>query len=702
MTDAPEEVLLAIKEALERKLIDEAQLDEHLERIFAVRFRFGHFDPDGRCPYDAIGEADLMKDEYRELAREAVRKSAVLLKNEGGLLPLRPDVADGTIAVMGPLADELHIDWYTGAPSYSVSPLDGLKETYGGRIAWTDCRDIVSFTTEDGRPMVLLDNGNPAGKVFAAGNAGENPARFYMEDWGWGVKTFTDTESGLMLEGCYARRQAGTEFDESQATITASGKSSYKYFGYMLFNVVPQEGGAVLLKTHDNRRVAAQATGAQVIQHDDPLSAPEELFKMKIEKDGLCAAAEAAAKAGQVIFFAGNDPMINGREEIDRHSLNLPPRQEELIRRIAAANPRIVLVILSGYPFTCGEIAKKVPAIVWMAHGIQETGHGVADILSGAFSPAGRLSLTWYEDEKQLPSIMEYDIIRSGTTYQYFTGTVLWPFGHGLSYTSFAYSQLKIDKMSAAEDETVTVSFKLKNSGSVTAEEVPQMYVTTNGSALRRKRPIKTLKGFIRILLAPGEEQTVTFTLPVRELAIWENFQNRLYVESGCCTVSIGASSADIRLSGGFEVRGENPFPRKLSGAIYAQSFDDYSSCFLHEKRGSAIPAVFNKEDGGWIRFAALDFAAGVSRFRAVVQGGYSGRIELRLDAPDGLLAGTVDIPNTGDISFYHLPKTSHRRLPVWAQVETSIEKICGVRDLYLVFYGKIGLWRFLLYNGLL
>jgi beta-glucosidase len=696
MTDAVDEIIPAIKEALERKLITEAELDEHLQRILAIRFRLGLFDPEGRCPYDAIGEKDKMKDEYRELSREAVRKSAVLLKNEGNTLPLKPDTTEGTIALMGPLANELRFDWYSGIPTYTITPVDGLKKIYGNRITYTDCRDIVSFTTEDGRPMILIDVEEQPGKVFAPGKAGEAPARFYMEDWGWGVKTFTCADSGLMLEGTFARREAGGSFDETKATITASAKNTYKYFGFVLFNVVPQENGMVLLKTHDNRRIAAKETNMPAIQHDDPLPAAGELFRMKIESDGLAAAVETAAKAGQVIFFAGNDPMINGREEIDRPSMNLPPRQEESIRRITAVNPRTVLVIISGYPYTCGEIAKKVPAIIWMAHGIQETGNGVADILSGAFSPAGRLPLTWYEDEKQLPSIMEYDIVHGGATYQYFTGQVLWPFGHGLSYSSFAYSELKIDKAAAGEDETVTVSFKIKNTGETTAEEVPQMYVSFNSaSQTKRRRPKKTLKGFTRLSLTPGEEKTIVFPLPVRELAVWENYYGRFCLENGNCTVSIGASSADIRLSGRFEVKGENPLPHKLTGPVYAQNFDDYSDCYLHEKRGSAIPALFNKEDGGWIQFSAIDFEAGVSHFSAIVQGGYLGRIEIRLDSPDGLLAGKIDIPNTGDISFYHLPHTSHRRLPVWAYAECTTEKICGLHDLYLVFYGKTGLWRF-------
>ncbi|MDR0455498.1 MAG: glycoside hydrolase family 3 C-terminal domain-containing protein [Treponema sp.] len=733
MTDDAAEVIPAVMEALKRNLLDEAELDKHLERILAIRFRLGLFDPPGHCPYDLIGEADSMKDEYRSLAREAVRKSAVLLKNEGNFLPLRPQAVKGSIAVMGPLADELHLDWYSGHPPYMSTPLEGLRELYGqDRVVYTDCRDIVSFATEDGRPLVLTDT--PAEKVLAVGAVGDKPCRFYREDWGWGVWTFADVESGLLLENPYYRPEPGTDADRSQLIIKASAKSSLIWFNKTLFNVIPRENSLCLLRIYDNRRVSYPREKGPVELRDDTFDGPNELFRMKVERDGLAAAAEAAATAGQVIFIGGNDPMINGREDVDRPSLNLPPRQEELIRRVCGLNPRTVLVLISGYPFTCGDIITPIPAVLWMAHGIQETGHGLADVLGGAYSPAGRLPLTWYEDEQQLPSIMEYDIVSAASTYQYFPGKALFPFGYGLSYSSFAYSDLSIDQTAAKEDETVAVSFRLKNTGSVAADEVPQMYVTVSGSLFRR--PLKSLKGFTRLSLKPGEEQTVRFNLPVQELAVWDSHHNRFCVEAGYCAVMVGASSADIRLSGGFEVRGESLFPRKLSGQIYAQTFDEYSNCFLHEKRGSAVPAVFNKDNmglynkniypgvtqnfteekiisvqklrdtpwlnscsldsGGWIRFAALDFAGGFNCLSAVVQGGPHSRIELRLDAPDGALAGTIAVPNTGDISFYAQVKPySPRCRPLWACVETVTETICGVHDLYMVLYGKTGIWHF-------
>jgi beta-glucosidase len=647
-----------------------------------------------------------MKDEYRELARAAVRKSVVLLKNEGAILPLRPETVNGSIAVMGPLADAVLMDWYAGHPLYACTPLDGLRELYGNnRVVYTDCRDTVSFTTQDGRPLILTDSGDSAKKVLAVGTLGEKPAFFHIEDWGWGSQTLADAESGLRLGTPFSRQEQHASADYAQSYVAAGAKSTLNWFVTTLFNIVPQEGGMILLRTWDNRRIAAPETKGPVLLREDRISVPQELFRMKVERDGLAAAADAAKKAVHVIVVGGNDPMINGREEVDRPSLNLPPRQEELIRRVSAINPRTILVLVSGYPYTCKDISAQVPAVIWMAHGIQETGRGLADIIGGGYSPAGRLPLTWYEDEKQLPPIMEYDIISAGSTYQYFSGPVLWPFGHGLSYSSFEYSQLVIDKPAAGEDETLSVSFKLKNTGSVMAEEVPQMYVTVSGSS-RKRRPLKSLKGFTRLSLAAGEEQVIRFTLPVKELAFWENRLNRFCLEAGYCSVLIGASSADIRLSGGFELCGESLLPRKLSGPIYAESFDDYSGCFLHEKRGSGIPAVFNGKDntpskdgapsldGGWICFTALDFAGGAERLSAIVQGEPGSRIEFRLDSPDGVLAGTLAVPNTGTFTHFPVESNSPRRLPVWAFAEAVTEKICGIHDLYLVLYGKTGVWR--------
>jgi len=748
MTDTSEHSIPAVMDALDKKLISEKDLDEHLERIFLIQFRLGLFDPPGRCPYDSINEKDLMKDEYRDLAREAVRKSIVLLKNEKDadktcLLPIPPEKVKNFIAVLGPLADSIHLDWYSGIPTYLCTPLEGLKDVYGkDKIINADYRDLVSFTTEDERPLVISDIGHPKGKLLSVGEPGQIPAYFYKEDWGWGSQTLADKESGLLLESPFWRRDPGAlqpppipetvrpkaeALKEEQCVISVSGKNSHSWFAYSVFNLVPQENGLICFRTFDNRRLAAPDEAGPVLLHDDPLPTAGELFKMKIEKEGLSGAVELAAKADQVIFIGGNNPMINGRECIDRPSMELPPFQQEFIRRLIEVNPRLALVLISGYPYTLKGVAEKISSIIWMSPGIQETGRGLADLISGKYSPAGRLPLTWYEDEKQLPSIMEYDIISAGTTYQYFNGNVLYPFGHGLSYSRFDYSDLKIDKSLAAENDTVIISFKLKNSGTMTAEEVPQLYVTLDSkiaALCSQKRPLKTLKGFDRVLFAPGEEKQISFQLSVNDLSVWDSYNGRFCLETCICNVSIGASSADIKLTGNFKIQGEEFTSRKITRAVYAERFDNYANCFLHEKRGSAVPAVFciecaadksgvsadngfganykngmlSASSGSWIHFAALDFSEINSErlhFSAVVQGVTGSRIEIRLDAPDGELAGTLEVPNTGETCGYELNPVSPRRRPLWSFAETSLKEIKGVHDLYLLLQGKTGIWRF-------
>jgi beta-glucosidase len=697
MLDGPQEVIPAAREALAQGLLTEAELDESVANILRVRFRLGLFDGE-KCPYRSIGAGDINKEESRQLAREAVQKSVVLLKNEGGLLPLSPE-GGRKILVTGPIADAVYRDWYSGLPGYQYSPLEGIREQYPrDEVIHADHRDVVSFTTAGGLPLVLA--GTEA--VLAAGKPGESPARFYLEDWGWGALTLQSVDTGLYLE--IPRRpepnpMASPEEQNPEAeqpwvdTVRASAKTTFNWFVSAMYNLVPQGGGLYLWKTWNNRRLFAPKTGGFLEIKDDGREYEEVLFRMKTEQRGLDAVREAAKTADIAIVFAGNDPLINGREEQDRPSLDLPPKQRELIDLVGGINRRTVLVIISSYPYTCGKDLAKVSAALWAAHGLQELGRGLADVLSGKVSPAGRLPMTWYEDEKQLPPMMEYDIIAARSTYQYFPGKPLFPFGYGLSYSGFAYSDLSLDRSSAGEGDTVTVSFTLKNTGTCKADEVPQLYVTLSGS--RSVQPLKTLRGFTRISLEPGEEKRLSFPLEVRELALWDITRSRFCVENGYCTVSLGASSADIRLSGGFAVTGESIPPRSAGKDIFGENFDTYGDCFLHEKRGSAIPAVFNRKDGAWVRYGGCDLGTKAGVFRALVSGGPESRIEIRLDALDGFLAGSVALPNTEDLTVLRDKPDAFRHVPSWAAVEAAVKELSGVHDLYLVFHGTVGLWRF-------
>jgi beta-glucosidase len=261
-------------------------------------------------------------------------------------------------------------------------------------------------------------------------------------------------------------------------------------------------------------------------------------------------AVDLARKADVAIVIVGTDRQIE-QEGRDRKTLGLTGNQEELVEAVFAANPRTVVVEMSAGPLTVPWIATNIPALLQAWWPGEEGGHAIADVLFGDVNPAGRLPHTVYASEAQVPPVDEYDITK-GFTYMYVNGKPLFPFGHGLSYTTFKYSGLKLsaDKIKAAGQ--VNISVDVKNTGKRAGDEVVQFYVHQEKSSV--KVPAKELRGLQRISLQPGEKQTVTFTLPAAKLAIWDETAHGFVVEPGVFDVMIGASSADIRLKNQIEV----------------------------------------------------------------------------------------------------------------------------------------------------
>jgi len=239
-----------------------------------------------------------------------------------------------------------------------------------------------------------------------------------------------------------------------------------------------------------------------------------------------------------------------GREAVDRQSITL--EQEELIKQVFQANPKTIVVLVSSFPYAINWTQENVPAIVHMALNSQEEGHALANVLFGAYNPAGRLVQTWPRSLAQLPPMMDYDI-RHGRTYMYFRDTPLYPFGYGLSYTTFAYRDLKTSAPSLSTTGGIDISFRVKNTGSRAGDEVVQLYVRHLNSSV--PRPLKELKDFERIQLAPQEEKTVHFSLPAARLAYWDAQNDRPVVEKDEVEIMVGGSSVDARLRKTIRVR---------------------------------------------------------------------------------------------------------------------------------------------------
>lgn len=270
----------------------------------------------------------------------------------------------------------------------------------------------------------------------------------------------------------------------------------------------------------------------------------------------LAEAARIAGSSDVVIVCVGNHPTggdnagwgkvsapSEGREAVDRQSLTL--EQEELVKQVYAANPRTVVALLSSFPYAINWTQAHVPAIIHMTQCSQETGNALADVLFGDYNPGGRLVETWPASLDQLPPMMDYDI-RHGRTYQYFSGTPLYPFGYGLSYTTFAYSHLKTDAGAVQAGHPLQVSVDIQNTGRRAGDEVVQMYVTHLGSAV--VRPLEQLAGFRRIHLKPGEKQTLSLPLTAEQTAYWNVKAHKFVVEPDYLQLRVGSSASDIKL----------------------------------------------------------------------------------------------------------------------------------------------------------
>ena len=404
-----------VKAAYDGGYISDEVLDACTKSNLRTMLKLGLLDAE--CPYDDMEFGDTAPWETREFkdkARLVTQKSVVLLKNEDNILPIDTRKVK-KIAVFGNRAEKVLKDWYGALPSYTVSPLDGIKAA----VAGTDVEVRFQRWDSDGSAQRLAEWADVC--IVCVGN---HPAT--SPDWD-----------------------------------AMSIQSPWAY-------------GTV----------------------------------------------------------AGD-----GREALDRRSLQL--ETEDLIKVIWQANHNTVVALISSFPFAINWTQEHVPGIVHLTQCSQELGNGLADVLFGKYNPAGRTTQTWVKDILDLPNLLDYNI-KNGRTYMYFKGEPLYPFGYGLSYTTFEYSDLKVDKKRGS----YVFSFNLRNSGSRDGEEVVQLYAKVNGDDAAKR-----LRGFERVFVKAGETRKVEITVPAEDLMLWNSDKHQFELNKGQAEFMIGASSEDIRLT---------------------------------------------------------------------------------------------------------------------------------------------------------
>lgn len=554
--------------AVQQGYLSESAIDTALVRLFTARIRLGMFDPPSMVPYDRIPESELDSPAHRRLALHLAEESMVLLKNDG-VLPLR---AVKRIAVIGPLADQAAVllGNYNGIPTHTVSLLEGMRAAFPkATITYVPGTQFLSnqgtpvpasaLTTPDGKPGLKAEYRAEVGMATASTplasrveptvdlNGTDLPAGVpgnaaFTVEW----TGFIDPpQSGDYLIGVKADGYAQVTVDDEQLVRMYTVASN-------MSPVHLERGHPVKLDVVYGRRGAkseVQLIWAPVNDTPDP------------------AAIAAARNADVVVAAVGITSRLEGEEMPvhypgflggDRTDLRIPEPEEALLRAVAGAGKPLVIVLMNGSALAATWEKEHANAILESWYSGEEGGAAIAATLSGSNDPAGRLPVTFYKDVNQLPNFEDYSM--TGRTYRYFAGEPLWPFGYGLSYTTFRYRDLTLPKAPIEAGDPLDAAVKVTNSGKVAGDEVVQLYLKFPDVP---GAPIRALRGFQRIHLAAGESQVVRFQLTRRDLSMVTETGDRI-VAQGTYTVSVGGGQPGTgapSVSGTFQVNGRIQLP---------------------------------------------------------------------------------------------------------------------------------------------
>ena len=532
----------ALPLAVQNRLLSSADVDRAVKRLFEARLRLGMFDPPEMVPWSKLTLADNDTPAHRQLALEAARKSIVLLKNERKLLPLQSSLK--SIAVVGPNADSLPVllGNYNGTPSAYTTILNGIRKRFHN----------AKITTAIGAPLTETSAIPIPASAFLPNTQGSMQYGNVIPCTGAPIPGLSaEFFSNTTLSGPPAATRIDPSINfEWNSVSPAPGVPAENYSVRWCGNLVPPVEGDYRLGVNtdggsrlflDGRKIvddwnphgARTLTTLVHLKAGHPYPIRMEYFHHSWDSTARLLwlppnltqeAVAAASKADVVVAVVGLTAQLEGEESEnsdpgffggDRLDLDLPRPQQELLEALSLTKKPLIVVLTSGSAMALNWAQDHAAAILEAWYPGEEGGTAVADVLSGDYNPAGRLPVTFYKSVAQLPPFTSYGM--NGRTYRYFTEQPLYPFGYGLSFSSFNYSGAKITPGQVSPGTVVTVSALVTNSSSVAGDEVVELYLSHPGVD---GAPIRALAGFGRIHLAASASQTVSFTLHDRDLSV--------------------------------------------------------------------------------------------------------------------------------------------------------------------------------------
>jgi len=540
--------------------VNEATIDEKVRRTLRTIFRLGLFEKPSLKDDFKVGTK-----ENREAAFLGTREGIVLLKNQNDILPLNFSKLK-SVAVIGPNAAKARTGGGGSSqvdPLEAPSPLEILKQNFGDKVKINYAVGVRLDGESIPVPSKYLSTEN--GEEGLRGEYFDN-----MELKGRPVYTRMDKELYFDWGGDSPFKNENWKTDIFSVRWT--GKVKAPVSGHFIFDLISDDGVRFWL---DDKLVIDHWTdhAPESREYEIQLVAGKE-YKIKIEyyengggavcklgwtlpgEDPMIAAIKAAKQSEVVLLFAGTSAAYES-EGFDRQDLVLPKNQDELIEKIASVNKNVIVVINAGSPVLMDKWLGKVKGVVFAWFGGQEMSYALSDVLSGKFNPSGKLPVTFpkrWEDcsafstYKKESGITEYsDGIFIG--YRHFEHNniePLFPFGFGLSYTKFAYANLKLSAKEMSQNEKLTVTFDVKNTGKVDGGEIPQLYIRDVKASV--ERPVKELKGFSKVMLKPGETKAVTLTVDKAAFSFFDENSKSFITEPGEFEILIGSSSQKIEL----------------------------------------------------------------------------------------------------------------------------------------------------------